>query len=48
MNFLTQAIYNSIKLEAFKFPDEDLRTEYLFTVLKNADKEGWLMKQGEL
>lgn len=40
-----QAIYNAIKLEAFKFPD-DLH-ERMPLVFQNVDKQGWLIKQGD-
>jgi hypothetical protein len=49
--FLTQEIFNSIKSESFKFPDDEvgngIHSLNLNTaVFKLADKQGWLQKQG--
>ena len=47
-----QEIYNSIRSESFKFPDEDANNgsggHYSAYVFKLAEKQGWLQKQGFL
>uniref|UniRef100_A0A914GSC5 Cytohesin-1 n=1 Tax=Globodera rostochiensis TaxID=31243 RepID=A0A914GSC5_GLORO len=39
-------IYNSIRSEAFKFPDDDLRDHCSAALFQQAEKQGWLQKQG--
>ena len=43
-SFLFQNIYESIKKEPFKFPEDDGND--LMHTFFNPDKEGWLWKQG--
>ncbi|KAL3068458.1 hypothetical protein niasHT_030749 [Heterodera trifolii] len=43
---LVTDIYNSIRSEAFKFPDDNLQEHFSAALFQQSEKQGWLEKQG--